>query len=47
MAWEKVLKLVDFEFVKNWQAVFAESAERGGGGSDLSKTGKNAPQLVQ
>ena len=32
MAWEKVAKLADFEFVKNWKAVLAEGAERGGGG---------------
>ena len=31
MAWEKVAKLADFEFVKNWKAVLAEGAESGGG----------------
>ena len=32
LAWGKVAKLADFEFVKNWKAVLAEGAERGGGG---------------
>ena len=45
MAWKKVAKLADFEFVTNWKAVLAESAERGGG-SDLLKTRENAPQFA-
>ena len=46
MAWEKVAHLADFFFVKNWKAVLAESAERGGGCSDLSDTRENAPELA-
>ena len=46
MAWQKVAKLADLKFVKNWKAVLAERAERGGGSSDLSETRENAPQLA-
>ena len=43
MPWEKVAKLADFEFVKNWQAVLAESAERGGGVVICRKPGRMPP----
>ena len=39
-SWEKVAKLADFEFVKNWKAVLAESAERGGGVVICRKPGR-------
>ena len=44
MAWEKVAKLADFEFVKNWKAVLAEGAEREGGGVVICrKAGRMLP----
>ena len=43
IAWEKVSKLADFNFVKNWKAVLAESAERGGGVVICQKPGRMPP----
>ena len=43
MAWEKVAKLADFEFVKNGKAVLAEGAERGGRVVICRKAGRMLP----